>query len=105
MAFPTTGVGIFLVCASIVCLGSSTDPYWKKEKLDQRGFGMRVLLPSLLGLICYLIGTYLLFSSMGEAAADDEFFTYVIPITAGGGILVSTVAIINSYSVMLWGAN
>jgi hypothetical protein len=29
----------------------------------------------------------------------------VIPITAGGGILVSTVAIINSYSVMLWGAN
>jgi hypothetical protein len=104
MAFPTTGVGIFLVCASIVCLGSSTDPYWKKEKLDQRGFGLRVLLPSLLGLICYLIGTYLLFSSMG-AAADDEFFTYVIPITAGGGILVSTVAIINSYSVMLWGAN
>lgn len=100
MAGYTTGVGIFLLIASIICLGSANDPYWKKEKLDQKGFGVRVLLPSLLGLICYLVGTYLLFGSM-----EDEFFTYVIPITAGGGILVSTVAIVNSYAVMLWGAN
>jgi hypothetical protein len=100
MAGYTTGVGIFLICVSIVCLGSSTDPYWKKEKLDQKGFGLRVMLPSILGLICYFVGTYLLFGHM-----EDDFFTYVIPITAGGGILVSSVAIINSYAVMLWGAN
>ena len=103
MGVKTLYTGYFLAVAGILTIFiSSVIPVSNKQKLKQKEFGLQIFLPSILGLLAYLVGTYFIFT---ENSYSDEFFQFMIPITAAGGIIVSLVSIINSYLTMIWAAS
>ena len=77
----------------------------KKQKLSPNDFTLQVFTPTIISLVLFGIGSFLILRETMKSGIDTTGYIYLIVLMSAGSIFVSNVAILLSNYVLYWKAN